>query len=188
MGIIEEIKTMQREGRSESDISQLMQSHGYAPEEVQEALAQSRIREAVAGGTPEMPASDSPHGPPQSFSHISGMEPSMLSPAQSAQQSPQTGQYQVPEQIVNEKIHSVRRDIDKVIELKNTVENKISYLDERLKRIEKIIDHLQLAILQKVGDYASAVEDVKNELHETQKSFKSLMPEARKSPQQQESQ
>ena len=98
MGIIEEIKTMQREGRSESDISQLMQSHGYAPEEVQEALAQSRIREAVAGGTPEMPASDSPHGPPQSFSHISGMEPSMLSPAQSAQQSPQTGQYQVPEQ------------------------------------------------------------------------------------------
>jgi UDP-glucose 4-epimerase len=50
----------------------------------------------------------------------------------------------------------------------------IEYIDERLSRIEKIIDRLQLSILQRVGEYVTNVEDIKKELVETQKSFKSL--------------
>ena len=41
--------------------------------------------------------------------------------------------------------------------------------------MEKIIDRLQLSILQKVGDYLTNVEDIKKELAETQKSFKSML-------------
>lgn len=51
---------------------------------------------------------------------------------------------------------------------------QLESLDERLSRIEKIIDRLQLSVLQKVGDYVNDVQNLKKELVETQKSFTSI--------------
>ena len=65
--------------------------------------------------------------------------------------------------------------MESIIDIKNTFETKISSIDERLKRMEKIIDRLQLSLLQKVGEYVGDVADIKKEIIETQKSFKSLM-------------
>ncbi len=81
---------------------------------------------------------------------------------------------EISEQTAEEKIAPLRNAIEKSIDLKNTLSTRLDYLDERLKRIERILDRLQLSILQKVGDYVTNVEDMKKELSETQKSFKSL--------------
>lgn len=91
---------------------------------------------------------------------------------------------EISEQIVDERLSLVRTQIEKVLDFKNTVESKMEYLDERLKRIEKIIDRLQISILQKVGEYVSNVDDIKKELVETQKSFKSLSQFRHSPPQQ----
>ncbi|PIN93005.1 hypothetical protein COU54_04605 [Candidatus Pacearchaeota archaeon CG10_big_fil_rev_8_21_14_0_10_31_24] len=81
---------------------------------------------------------------------------------------------EISEQIVNEKLHNLKQDIEKIIDFKNSIDSKIEHLDERLKRIEKILDKLQLSILQKVGEYMSNVSDLKTELQETQKSFNAI--------------
>jgi hypothetical protein len=81
---------------------------------------------------------------------------------------------EISEQVVAEKLSPIRKSLEKVIELKTTIESKIESLDERLKRIEKIIDRLQISILQKVGEYGTNIEDIKKELIETQKSFKAI--------------
>lgn len=81
---------------------------------------------------------------------------------------------EIAEQIVSEKLSKMRTKIDKVIDLKTTVEAKVSHLNERLQRIENIIDNLQMSILQKVGEYTINVADLKKELVETQKSFGAL--------------
>ncbi len=81
---------------------------------------------------------------------------------------------EIAEQVVAEKLSKIRDKLEKTLELKTTIETKLSILDERLQRIEKIIDRLQLSILQKVGEYIINVSDLKKELGETQKSFKSL--------------
>jgi len=86
---------------------------------------------------------------------------------------------EISEQVVLEKLSPLRVQIEKVLDLKTTLDSRIEFLDERLKRIETIIDRLQLSILQKVGEYATGMEDVKKELIETQKSFKALLPTAR---------
>jgi hypothetical protein len=88
---------------------------------------------------------------------------------------------EISEQVVSEKLSPLRKDIEKVLDMKTTIEAKTEYLDERLKRIEKIIDRLQLSILQKVGDYATNIEDIKRELIETQKSFKAASQSSEKS-------
>ncbi len=80
------------------------------------------------------------------------------------------------DQVVSEKLSKIRDKLEKNLDLKTTIEAKISNLDERLQRIEKIIDRLQLSILQKVGEYVVNVSDLKKELIETQKSFKALSP------------
>jgi DNA-binding transcriptional MerR regulator len=87
---------------------------------------------------------------------------------------------EISEQVVAEKLSPIRRDLEKVIDIKTTLESKTEYLDERLKRIEKIIDRLQLSIMQKVGDYMTNIDDIKKEIVETQKSFKALAPEGLK--------
>jgi hypothetical protein len=81
---------------------------------------------------------------------------------------------EISEQVVSEKISKLKVDIEKTLDFKNTIETKIDILDQRLKRIESTIDKLQSAILQKVGEYVNDVHEIKNEMIETQKSFKAL--------------
>lgn len=81
---------------------------------------------------------------------------------------------EIAEQVVSEKINQMTKKVDKLVESKNQFETKIENLTERLQRIEKIIDKLQLSILQKVGDYIGDVSDLKKELIETQKTFKAI--------------
>ncbi len=208
MGTLEEIKRMQHEGKSENEIMSFLQGQGIPMDEIQESLAQAKIKQAV---------SDADVSDEQKITHsaLSGqsMEPSLLTSQDSQTQEPfqQPEQEQIPEQvqqyqqvqgyqeqvqqypsydsysinadtiseiadqIVAERISSLRNKIESALDVKALLDSKIDSLDARLQRIEKILDRLQLSILQKVGDYVTNVEDIKKELIETQKSFKSLL-------------
>lgn len=85
---------------------------------------------------------------------------------------------EISEQILSEKLAPIRKSLEKTIDLKNSLGTKIDYLDERLKRMEKIIDILQSSVLRKVGDYVSDVQDIKAELIETQKSLGKMLPKS----------
>ncbi len=78
---------------------------------------------------------------------------------------------EISEQIVSEKLSEVRRKMEKIISSKTELDAKTEAIEERLKRIEKIIDALQTSVLRKVGDYVTNVEDIKKELIETQKTM-----------------
>ena len=82
---------------------------------------------------------------------------------------------EIAEQAVVEKLSSMRNEMDAILDTKSLLDSKINSLDERLKRLEKMIDRIQLSVLQRVGEYVSNVEDIKREMVETQKSFKSLL-------------
>jgi len=79
---------------------------------------------------------------------------------------------EIAEQIFDEKMSSLGKKIDSLSESRTEFEAKLLSLDSRLSKIEKVIDRLQLSILQKVGEYITNVEDIKKEIIETQKSFK----------------
>ncbi|MFH1290396.1 MAG: hypothetical protein ABIH92_03240, partial [Nanoarchaeota archaeon] len=81
---------------------------------------------------------------------------------------------EISEQVVSERLSVLQDKLENVIDMKTVFEAKTSNLDERLRRMEKIIDKMQLSILQKVGEYMTDVKDVKKELEETQKSFSAI--------------
>ncbi|MDP3881513.1 MAG: hypothetical protein Q8Q31_01405 [Nanoarchaeota archaeon] len=262
MGLIDEIKRMQQEGRADQEIVSTLINQGFPAKDVQESLTQARIKEAVlaepnnrnvpapirgASATSEglMPSVMDPNQPqgepgPQEYSAMDQTYNSTQSQQNSEQQNyssqtatastyssptlpqPPTSNYpygdypqqyqqqdypqqplpqgssdypqiqqdsysysqglsadtinEISEQILSEKLTPIKNKIEEIASFKNIMESKIDYLDERLKRIEKTIDRLQLSVLQKVGDYMTNVEDIKKELVETQKTFKALVP------------
>ncbi len=202
MGIIDEVVKMQKEGRSDEEIFADLQKRGLSPQDVSNAFTQISIKEAVVNNPQESMATEKQQVTEEieamqpSMLNQDSQDPSAPNPIEAGQEYSQQysqqqyqdypyPQYQsqslssdtineIAEQVVAEKISPLRSELEKSIDLKNTLNTKFDYLDERLKRIEKIIDRLQLSILQKVGDYVTNVEDIKKELVETQKSFKSL--------------
>ncbi len=226
MALLNDIKRMQSEGRTEQEIISGLKEQGVSPREITDALSQSKIKEAVSAegvdagaplpqgeqmapsiGAVQEQYSASPaqeateeYAPPQYQE-----SPQQYAPSQqeAAPQYPEYQQYQQPqgeqypqqqyqqpqmgnispdtiteisEQVVTEKLAPLRKDLEKVADMKTMVESKMESLDERLKRIEKIIDRLQLSIMQKVGEYITNIDDIKKEIVETQKSFKAMTP------------
>ena len=82
---------------------------------------------------------------------------------------------EISEQVVSEKLSDVRKKLEKIASFKTELETKTESIEERLKRVEKIIDTLQSSVLRKVGDYVTNVEDIKHELIETQKTIGKAM-------------
>ena len=216
MALLNDIKRMQGEGKTEQEIIAALKEQGISPREISDSISQSRIKEAVSGevetptpaqqettmpmpdqGTPQLSQEMQPSQPvEQEYIQAAQMPPveqpaqyPSEQPAQAAypeyqqyQQYPQGGGIspdtitEISEQVVSEKLSSLKRDIENILDLKTSVSSKLESVDERLTRIEKIMDRLNLSILQKVGDYMSNINDIKKELIETQKSFKTLAP------------
>ena len=87
---------------------------------------------------------------------------------------------EIADQIVTEKFSEIKKHLEKVIDFRTSIDSKVESIDDRLKRIEKVIDTLQSSVLRKVGDYVTNVQDLKSELIETQKTFAKLLPEHKK--------
>ena len=198
MGVTDEIKRMRQEGISDQEIILTLKQRGLSQREIESALTQAQIKEAVTaqyqeqsmpGYQPSFPITPEP----EQIQDI-GSAPEQYQQAQPSQETypeqyPQGYDYnsqyaqpqissdtinEIAEQVVAEKLSKIRNQIEKLADLKIIAETRLSSVDERLKRIEKIIDTLQLSILQKVGQYTSNVSDLKKELVETQKSFKAV--------------
>ncbi len=180
MNILEEVQQMQAEGKTEQNIIEALFKKGLNQNEISDILAQAQIKEAVTGAESAIPES------PNSNNQQEKVYPASYPQYQQEQNYSGYDQYQtggisadtiteIAEQVFIEKLSPLRQKIEELLNLKTSIETKAEYLDERLKRIEKIIDRLQLSILQKVGSYITNVEDIKKEMEETQKTFKALV-------------
>jgi multidrug efflux pump subunit AcrB len=87
---------------------------------------------------------------------------------------------EIAEQAVTERIAPLKSQVEKISDARTTLLSKVEHLTDRLERIEKIIDRLQLSLLQKVGDYVNDVSDIKKELVQSQKTFKSIISKSGK--------
>jgi hypothetical protein len=245
MNLLDDVKRMKGEGRSDREIEQLMLARGVSARDLDKAFSQSEIKAAVSGNggdknverapSPESQLREDSYG--QNFGDRGGetlgegssqeggaqeirgserMQPSLMSqqqetlgelPESDLNSNMEGGGYyseqdgyggqgysndgynqgygadiitEISEQVVDEKLFNVNESLKKVLNLGSNLNTRVEGLDERVKRIEKVMDRLQDSVLQKVGDYISDVSDLKKELIETQKSFKSVNKKRKK--------
>ncbi|MEK6832493.1 MAG: hypothetical protein AABY32_00470 [Nanoarchaeota archaeon] len=83
---------------------------------------------------------------------------------------------EIAEQVFLERIKKEQKQIAALNEFATLAETKISNDHERIKRIEEIIDKLQVAILEKIGSYGRNLDSIKNEMGMMQESFGKMVP------------
>jgi len=83
---------------------------------------------------------------------------------------------EIAEQIVDEKLNKLKKELSLFSNFKTTAERKIKNIDERLKKIEEIIDKLQASIIGKIGSYGQSLQDIKKEMFLMQESFSKALP------------
>ncbi|MFA4960937.1 MAG: hypothetical protein WC548_04720 [Candidatus Pacearchaeota archaeon] len=77
---------------------------------------------------------------------------------------------EIAEQIVSEKISEFKKETEELISFKTRIQDKVSDIDDRLKRIEHSIDKLQQSIIGKMGEFgdnASLIHRDLDNLHGT---------------------
>ena len=193
MPLINQVRSLQEQGLSESDIIQNLQEQGFSPREINDAIEQAKIKVAVQDTeTGEMQPSVLEQESPvpeqtQEIQEASGQQEYAPYPQQYQQYPQPTYQeyqsYQpasetiteIAEQITDEKISALKNELSQVQDFKLTATRKVEDLNERLRKIEDIIDKLQAAIIGKIGSFSSNIQDIKDEMGMMQESFSKVL-------------
>lgn len=82
---------------------------------------------------------------------------------------------EISQQVFSDSMKNIQKKIDEFNEFKALSQSKIDNSLERLKRIEAIIDKLQISILERVGAYGKSLDDIKKEMSMMQDSFSKIV-------------
>jgi len=201
MSIMEDASRMRSRGMSNGEIIKSLQDNGASPKTINDALNQLDIKKAVSNEsaqygnnqyeqeqpqeecnnqrgyqrTQEVPESDTYL--PQQQEEVYDGYPNQQQGGEYDYQSSgidTSTVIEISEQVFSEKMQSIQKKIDEVSEFKVLSESKLEHLNEGLKKIESIIDNLQVTILEKVGGYGHGIESIKKEMSMMQDSFGKL--------------
>lgn len=186
MGVLDQVVRMQSQGMTEDQIINQLRQDGVPPKQITDALSHSRIKSAVSGEYPNTGM----EGMEQSIIDQGGMNPEAgMQNQEYAPQSQEYGNYpmqqqeyysappqsdntlEIAEQVFAEKSQKIIQQVKDIQEFKTIAETKIDSMNERLKKIESIIDKLQASILHQVGSYGDNLESIKKEMSMMQESF-----------------
>jgi hypothetical protein len=82
---------------------------------------------------------------------------------------------EIADQVFADKIKNTLKLLDATSEAAIMLQTKMENLSERVKKIENIIDKLQIAILEKIGSYGGNLESIKKEMSMMQDSFSKVI-------------
>lgn len=202
MALLDQVIEMQKRGMEDSEISRQLQNQRVPTSEIYEALSQAKIKSAISPEHEEMQPSMMPpqYDPSQNQmqDQLQVPSPQQYSPEYSQQpqdqyysQSPQayTGQEYYPqqpsidpdtiseiaEQVVAEKFADFKRKTGDLAMFRETIQDKVSDLDERLRRIENSIDKLQQAVIGRIGEFGDSVSSIHKDLENLHETTSKLM-------------
>ena len=209
MGVLDQITKMKKRGLSEQDIVNDLSQKGISPREINDALKQSQIKNAVSDFDGDMqPSMDVGEEIPAPTEEVqeeyeapqpraiqsSAYTPMVQEEYQQEGYAPQQEYAQqegyadysqggvntdtiieIADQIFSDKIRKFQKQVDANSEAIVVLQTKGDNISERLKKIETIIDKLQIAILEKIGSYGQNLEGIKKEMSMMQDSFSKVI-------------
>ncbi len=208
MAVLDQIQQMKNQGMPDEEIVRNLQDQGISPKQINDALNQSQIKRAVVDERDMDPANQrAPPYPnqqaqgnyvPQTQEVPESPTPSEQTYQQQEYSQPQEGyqgypeeEYAYPsggmdsdtiieiaEQVFSEKMKKTQKQVDNLSEFKTLAQTRIENITDRLKRIETIIDKLQISILEKIGSYGDNIDNIKKEMSMMQDSFGKVVNQA----------
>lgn len=195
MTTLDQIMQLKREGLSEQEIISTLQNQGITPKAIINALDQSKIKNAVEGENNQEsfePKEYENYVPQtQEFSYAPQQQLPVTNTQEYYPQEEYNANYEssgidtgtmieVAEQVFEEKTRKIIKQLEDFKEFSTLAGAKITSFEERIKRIEKIIDNLQIKILEKISSYGQGIDSIKKEMTMMQDSFSKMIPELTK--------
>jgi hypothetical protein len=227
MTSLEKVTKLKKEGSSEGDIIAKLKAEGISPMEINDALNQAKIKEAIneksptegmqpsmmaeetktsnqapipeeenmnqaqapesmpQDYSPQPPAEQTQYNPQPGYSNQYGEGEQDYSPSGEAYGNEEYESYspgysgtdtmiEVAEQVFSEKMKEISKDIKSLIEFKTIYSSKIDDLHERVRRMERQFDKMQIAILDKVGSFGKNIQFLKKEVNMIEDSFSKM--------------
>ena len=165
---------MRQQGMSNGQIAQALQSKGYQPQQISDALSQAALQ--------GMPQQQFP--PQQGFMQQPYAAPQQFSPPPMFQQPPPQEGYsitderieEIAEAIIDEKWQELVKDVKKVTEWKGTMEARLDQIEQQVKDTRASMDNMQKAIFGKISDYDKSITNVGTEIKAMEKVFQQVLP------------
>ncbi|NMB80331.1 MAG: hypothetical protein GYA14_00755 [Ignavibacteria bacterium] len=81
----------------------------------------------------------------------------------------------ISSQIIEDSIGKLKEQMNSVIKIKADVTLKMQEIENRLEKVESVIQQLQFSIIKKMGEYGESISDISKEIRTTQDSFSKLI-------------
>ncbi len=82
---------------------------------------------------------------------------------------------EIAEQVVAEKFAEFRKKTGDIALFKETIQDKVLDIDDRLRRIENSIDKLQHAVIGRIGEFGDSVSSIHKDLENLHDTTSKLM-------------
>lgn len=197
---INEVITLQKQGRTIAQITKELQNKGYSLQEINEAINQASIKSGVGGPSvpepptstddmqesilrpQEMPLPPTPEMPPaptfqpqpaaQSYPQF---QPAMA-PAMPAEPSISYEDVQsLVEEVIEEKWKELMVTIGDIPSWKSETMNDLEAVKQEILRIERRFEDMQTAIFGRVKEYGSSMQDLGSEMKALEKVFEKII-------------
>ncbi len=215
MSVLEKVLNLKKSGVSEKEIITKLKNEGISPMEINDAINQSKIKEAVSGeqedstkgmvpsimgGEEKKIIEEETYTPSPSPSKEETYQDYSSQEDQGTEEYGSIGEYyeeapsqeyssgnetgmgsetmiEIAEQVFSEKIKKIEEELRTLKEFKTIASPNLEDLRERIKRIEKNFDKMQIAILERVGSFGKNINSLQKEVEMVEDSFGKIMKE-----------
>ncbi|MBN2881002.1 hypothetical protein JXM83_03025 [Candidatus Woesearchaeota archaeon] len=160
---INQVLQLKSQGYSNQQIAESLRSQGFDPASINEAIAQADAKGGVDG------TNFSPQG-------RSDIAPPLDDSMGSDEEDDGTEIEELIEEIIEEKWKELVKDIKKIIEWKDTADEKITKMQQSFDDLKSNFDNLHKALIGKIGDYDKNIVEVGTEIKAMEKVFEKVLP------------
>lgn len=182
MGIIDQIQQMKSQGILDDQIIENLKQQGVSPKEINDAINQAQIKNAVMGDQQMQNQDYSQQNPyaGQQYYQEGAYQQQYTNDPYPQQQAPVSNSIdantvmEIAEKVFEEKIKKIEKQVSEFSEFKTLSQTKLDNLAERIKRMETVMDQLQIKILEKISSYGQNLEEIKGEMSMMEDSFQKM--------------
>ena len=177
---IEQVLMMKQQGYTNNQIVQTLQSQGYNTNQIFDAINQA----GLSGGfeaAPEQPQETGmqDYGQ-QSYEQQPFQQQYQFQPTPHEIKAPASIDeeriQEVAEAIIDEKWEAIAKDIKRMIDWKESSENRLAKLEQQMIDLRLSIDSLTKSMISKISAYDQNIVDVGTEVKAMEKVFQKVLP------------
>ncbi len=174
---VEDVLRMRQQGLNNNQIVQALQRSGYKTNQIFDAMNTADLKSAGMEGMEaeeeDIEKDSEEIEPAAEYQDYGSMG--------AGQQAGVTSDYdlrmeEIAEAIIDEKWQELLKNVNKIVEWKNSMEARMANLEQKFDALKAEYDRLHAALLEKITEYDSNIKNVGTEIKAMEQVFQKVLP------------